>query len=231
MKNSTGTLAWIVAFLMLEVALVNFVDRPVSDFVRDLDSAHPEITNIFRAYTDFAKSAWYLWPAAGGLFLCWIFLHTAKTSVTQHQNLTRTSHNLAFFFASLALSGLITDSIKPVLGRARPVEMVRDHLYGFQPFTFDAAMNSMPSGHATTAAALASALIILLPRGRFFWIFLGVILASSRIMVNAHYVSDVLAGSAVGVVTTVVLVRLRNAQGMFPQLNGIFPIDKKPPLS
>jgi undecaprenyl-diphosphatase len=216
----------VLAFVLLEAALIFFVDRPLSEFLRGVAAAHPAFINVFHAYTDFGKSKWYLWPSGIALIACAIALRLPKASASQRQRLGRAAHNLAFFFGSIALSGLITDAIKPILGRARPVELLRDSAYGFQPWTFHAAWNGMPSGHATTAAALAAALVALFPRYNIIWILLGIALAASRVMVNAHYLSDVLAGSAVGILTTLWLASRRDHQGMFPVINGIFPIDK-----
>ena len=218
-------------FIAIEIALMYFVDRPVSDYVSDLDSSNQDIIDIFRIYTDLGKSAWYLWPSAFWLLVYALTLRFRPLAADARLRIVHKAHNMLFFFSSIALSGIVTDIIKPILGRARPVEIMRDQIFGFHPFTFHASMNSMPSGHTTTAAALATALIILSPRHKFLWVVVAIVLAISRIMVNAHFVSDVLAGSMVGVLTTIAVARLRNQQGMFPRINGIFPIDKKPPVS
>lgn len=215
-----------VIFVTIEFLLFSFVDRPVSTWVGEMDSTHKDIINIFRAHTDLGKSKWYLWPAAFALLVCAIACRTGT-----RPQLAKAGHKLLFFFISIALSGVVTDIIKPILGRARPVEIERQQLYGFYPFTFHASMNSMPSGHATTAAALAMTLCFLYPRYRMLWITFGFALAVSRVMVNAHYVSDVVAGMAVGIVTTRCLHNLWQQEGMFPRTRGIFPIDKKPPIS
>jgi undecaprenyl-diphosphatase len=56
----------------------------------------------------------------------------------------------------------------------------------------------MPSGHATTAYAAAVAIGAVWPRARVpMWIFAGVI-ALSRVVITAHYVSDVIAAAFVG---------------------------------
>ena len=222
---------YLICFILLETILILFVDRPVSDFMRTLETTQPAFIDFFRAITDFGRSKWYLWPAGIGLLTCVFLLRICTLTTEQRQHIVRSSHNLIFFFASIALSGIITDIFKPILGRARPVEMLREHQYGFQPFTFHAVWNGMPSGHATTAAALALALTLLFPRGRILWIVIGAVLAASRIIVNAHYLSDVMAGIMVGCLTTLWISRLRTDQGMFPVMKGIFPIDKSPPLS
>jgi membrane-associated phospholipid phosphatase len=59
---------------------------------------------------------------------------------------------------------------------------------------------SLPSGHAATAAGLAAALIWLYPKGRKLFPVLVVLVACHRIEAEAHYLSDVLGGAAVGVI-------------------------------
>jgi membrane-associated phospholipid phosphatase len=216
----------VLSFVLAEGLLIAFVDRPLSNYMRDMDANHPHFIDIFRAYTDFAKSKWYLWPSGFGILFCAVFLRIRPLTAEQRARIAACGHDLLFLFACVGLSGILTDMIKPILGRTRPVEMLRDGAYGFDPFNFHAAWNSMPSGHATTAAALACSLILLYPQRRFVWLVLGVVLASSRVMVNAHYLSDVLAGVAVGILTTVLLDRLRARNGMFPFTKGFFPIDK-----
>jgi undecaprenyl-diphosphatase len=100
-------------------------------------------------------------------------------------------------------------------------------IYAFRPFTFHAAWNSLPSGHATTAFALAFALIVFFPRWRMILIALAVILAVSRTMVNAHFLSDVLAGGIVGWLTVYMLQRVFVKNGVTLAIEHIYPQNRK----
>lgn len=216
----------LAAFIGFELFSFACIDRPVSDYMRGLAVARPEVTALFQATTDYAKSKWYLWPSGLALMLMAAALRLKTLPHGLHMRLAVAGHKLFFFFASIAASGLITDTIKPLLGRARPVAMLREQAYGFYPFVFSPIKNSMPSGHATTAAALAVSLSILFPRGRPAWIALGVYFAISRVVVNAHYLSDIVAGAAVGALTTLVLSSWNDKNGIYPMLCGIFPFDE-----
>jgi membrane-associated phospholipid phosphatase len=56
----------------------------------------------------------------------------------------------------------------------------------------------MPSGHSTTAFAAAVALGALWPRARpLLWLY-AVVIAASRVIIYAHYPSDVIAGACLG---------------------------------
>jgi membrane-associated phospholipid phosphatase len=82
----------------------------------------------------------------------------------------------------------------------------------------------MPSGHSATAFSLAFCLSKLYPRGRVLWFSFALLLASSRIMVDAHYLSDVFAGAALGWL----IAKLFSQYGISPLTSIIFPIDTRP---
>jgi undecaprenyl-diphosphatase len=56
----------------------------------------------------------------------------------------------------------------------------------------------MPSGHATTAFAAALAVGLVHPRLRWPLVVLAALIAISRVWLGVHYLSDVLAGAALG---------------------------------
>ncbi len=204
-----------LAFLLLEILLIAFVDRPLSECLRGIDIHNHALVNFFRAYTMFGKSVWYLWPTGIGALACFLLVKTGQFSLTKSQldRLRRVGFALAFVFACVAVSGIATDILKPIIGRARPLLLDRNGVYGFLPFSFHAAHNSLPSGHATTAFALALALTALFPRGKYWFYAFAVAIAVSRVMVNAHYLSDVFAGAVLGALTVVSLQNLFTRQG------------------
>src|SRR3954452_9792620 len=82
-----------------------------------------------------------------------------------------------------------------MIGRRRPSDL-GPWLYA--PFTWKPAFASMPSGHSTTAFAVAVAFGALFPRARWaLWAYAGLI-ALSRVVIAAHFPSDVIAGALVG---------------------------------
>ena len=107
-----------------------------------------------------------------------------------------------FLFAAVALSGLANDLIKVLVGRSRPGLLFSRGIYGFKPFTNQYYYASFPSGHANTIAALCYGLGVV--TGRFKFILLSIALAvmASRVIVGAHFPSDVLFGAYLGIVVT-----------------------------
>jgi membrane-associated phospholipid phosphatase len=72
----------------------------------------------------------------------------------------------------------------------------------------DSRFQSFPSAHTATAAGLAVALIWLYPHGWKLFPLLVVLVAGQRIEAEAHYLSDVLCGGAIGVAVATVCLRI-----------------------
>lgn len=67
---------------------------------------------------------------------------------------------------------------------------------------------SWPSNHATVAAAIAAACFFTLPRSAWFVAPVAALIAASRVAAGVHYVHDVLAGLALGLVGVTIAVAL-----------------------
>ena len=97
--------------------------------------------------------------------------------------------------ASIFAAGFITPAIKRVAGRSRP--LTNEGAFAFDPFSDN---ESFPSGHATNAFAVASVFAAhsdgwVVPAVAYT---LATGVAASRVNDNVHFVSDVLAGAAIG---------------------------------
>jgi len=117
----------------------------------------------------------------------------------------RASLSGLFLFASTAVSGLLADLVKLIAGRARPKLLVEQGIYGFDGFHFEHAWTSFPSGHSATGLSVAVTLSLLFPRYRLLFISVGLLIAASRVVLAQHYLSDVAAGSMLGVATAFLL--------------------------
>ncbi len=115
------------------------------------------------------------------------------------------SRKAFFVFLSIVFSGLLLNLVKTMIGRYRPRYFLADNLYGFQPFNFDFGMNGFPSGHSQTAWALMISLSLLFPRYTAAFVGSAALVAASRVFVSAHFVSDVLMGSYMGMFLTLYL--------------------------
>lgn len=149
------------------------------------------------ALTDAGKSGWILIPT-GVFALLTLFIDRDGMNRRQKLFLANWTAVAAFIFAAVGLSGLVATLLKRIIGRARPEEMADVGMLAFEHFAIDASFASFPSGHATTTGALAMALALLYPSMRRLIIPLAMLIASTRIVVGAHYVSDVVAGLMFG---------------------------------
>lgn len=113
------------------------------------------------------------------------------------------SINSSFFFLSrqifysLSLSLPLVYIMKILLGRARPELLVRD-MYGFYFMMENHHYHSFPSGHASVAACVFLPLLYYFPKYRIYWIVLPILLSSSRVLLNYHFASDVVASGILG---------------------------------
>lgn len=102
---------------------------------------------------------------------------------------------------------------KWVFGRTRPLRdgPSWDFFNGGLMGMFQHIDVSFPSGHTALAFATGEALAILLPRWRG-WFYAGAALVGiERISENAHYLSDVVAGAFLGVVSCRVVLKVADA--------------------
>ena len=97
--------------------------------------------------------------------------------------------------ASIIAGGLITPALKIVVGRERP--STTSAAFRFKPFSTN---SSFPSGHATEAFAVATAIAENYPAWWVQGLAYGTagLVGYARIEQNAHFASDVVAGSLVG---------------------------------
>lgn len=169
-----------------------YVDLPVAIASRTLDM---QIVSVFQVITRLGDSIWYLVPTA----LLFLLFHYAWKR-------EQWARWCLFIFSAVAISGLATNLFKWLAGRWRPKAYVQDQLYGFDFFGVGYEANSFPSGHATTIWAFCMTMTVLFPRYRLVWYVLAILVSISRVIVGAHYLSDVFAGAYVAVITVILLM-------------------------
>jgi undecaprenyl-diphosphatase len=159
----------------------------------------------FDEITDYGKSGWFLWPL-GLLFLALAALPARLSRISQAV-LAAVMVRIGFLFLAIAVPGLFVTTIKRMIGRARP--MVEGHIdpFLFSPFKWTAAYASLPSGHATTAFSVLVAFTSLFPRWRTEFLIYAGLISLSRMVVTAHFPSDVFAGALVGTIGTLMVRR------------------------
>ena len=172
---------------LLFIALVSYfyLDIVVANYFYEIKGP---IKTLFSQYiTKLGKSEWILILA-----ITLYFFYRKKCPSLAQQGL--------FIFTSIAVSGILVNVSKVIFSRYRPKAYFHDGLFGFDLFGFQTeyVYNSFPSGHSVTAMGLAIAMTLLMPKHKIWFLLFGVIVASSRFIITAHYVSDVLVGGLIG---------------------------------
>ena len=109
------------------------------------------------------------------------------------------TYSLAFI-ASLTLGSVVLHTIKLLLGRRRPRDDMEMGLYGFLPLSFNLEYNSFPSGHALTICCVAVIFTCVWPFLWPLWFAIAAVLAVTRALLTAHFLSDVLIGAGIGLI-------------------------------
>ena len=172
-----------------------FVDRQVAWFVHD-----------HRFYAD----EFLLWPPKVSDWLT--YLAVAGIFGLAVWRIWRPGGRLQTLLVAIAVNLVATNAIKSLLkgmfGRTWPTSWLGDNpsliangVYGFFPFHFDPAHGSFPSGHAADVMAVLSILWFSQPRWRLIYALVGFTICAALVVLNYHFVSDVIAGAMLGAAT------------------------------
>src|SRR5262245_37112932 len=165
---------------MLAPAVMNFITYRDHKLMRRINQWHPpRWVRLWALWATRAGDGW-LWYAVGLVIL--IFGGAQR-------------------FAALAAALLATGTgivlflkVKKATGRRRP--------HCFQPHCWATLLPpdqfSFPSGHTITAFAVSVSLIQFYPDLTAALLFCAISIAISRILLGMHFLSDVLAGAAIG---------------------------------
>lgn len=204
-----GTLAVASAFLFVDTQVILLVKQTHEPWVARLGSI-----------SDIGKAENYLIPALIIVLVSGIFIRFSKSPKRLNFWRLLRAHAL-FLFTAVAVSGIITDIIKPLIGRARPRLMEEFGAFHFVPLTLKSVFFSMPSGHATTMGAVTCALCLWFPKTRYVVLPLGFVLASTRVFALAHYPTDVIIGFGLGAIYTLFLAHwLQQRNACFTLINA-----------
>jgi membrane-associated phospholipid phosphatase len=198
-----GVVCMVALTVAAIVASMFFLDAAASDWARQLP---PWLAGPADEITNFGLSSRFLYPLGFILLVLAAFAAPSLPPMTQGV-LVALAARCGFLFVAIALPSLFDTTVKRLIGRARPYVGNHDNPFAYKPFIWRPEYASMPSGHATTAAAAAIAIGAIWPRTRpLMWLY-ALIIMSTRVVINVHHPSDVLAGALVGIVGALMVRR------------------------
>ena len=114
--------------------------------------------------------------------------------------------NVLYFFVLTNLIMLICGVLKITAGRARPY-LIDENIVGFYFFSVKNAYLSFPSSHSAIATAFALVWKRLYKLNNSIFLF-PLLICSARILLKAHFATDVLFGLGIGVFSTMLMNKL-----------------------
>ncbi len=115
-----------------------------------------------------------------------------------------------FLLLSITTNAVVCNIIKRILGRARPTLLFHHDIYGFTLLKSQVAYLSFPSGHSMLITSFMLGLCFLFTRYWIAFVLLFLVISLSRIVVTAHYLSDVVAGMYLSILIVPWLVSFWN---------------------
>ncbi|SEE56005.1 Glycosyltransferase involved in cell wall bisynthesis [Rhizobiales bacterium GAS188] len=203
-RDSLPSFGSLVAAILLIVAVGLVFDAPIAAAMRHLPH---RLVNVFAQVTILGEGWVVMLPA--GLIALW-FARVSLVASTRREAARALLHadRALLVLAAVVVPSVVTTLVKHVIGRLRPRYFESLGAFHFEPLSLAASKASFPSGHATTIAALAVAVGVVEPRWRRVAAILVAVIFASRIAVEAHYVSDVVAGGLIGMAGAHLVLRL-----------------------
>ncbi len=198
-KSTTRSIVLGVCLVALASVSTAWLDQAIARWLHDTDPSRLQVAATVAELGD--SLYWFI-----GLPIALAAFYVAKRPEAARWCL--------FAVASIATSGIAAGILKTACSRWRPPSWIHDGAFdgpiGMSVFEFATqhARVSFPSGHSTTMFALASVACLRWPRWSLAFIAIGVAVAGARVIQNTHWLSDVLAGAALGWFTPPLVMRV-----------------------
>lgn len=197
----------LLVLLLINIFLSYNIDVGFYNYFSKLNYGHGAIylKEFFVEITKLGDSLWYF-VLIPFVFLISFFFE--KTKLLTYKNYSKIKSFSIFSFSYLLIVGTITQLLKHLIGRPRPNHTDFSENFDFNFFTTDSAFHSFPSGHSSTIVSVVLVAGLLIPSLRVFFYFFGFIIAISRVVVGAHFVTDVIAGALVSIILYKIFLKI-----------------------
>ena len=174
-------------YLLIGALFFLLFDYSIASFFHSLNY---QTKSLFGTLTHFGDSLYFFIPT----ILTWALVKIIKS---KNQIMNTISEISLFIFLNILLSGIVTQILKHIIGRPRPVLFNGFDLKSLDIIHFDSKWHSFPSGHSATIFAFIFCMIFLFPKIKNILITIAIIIASTRVIVGAHFISDIFGGALV----------------------------------
>lgn len=188
-----------VFLVIASVLSIFYVDQPLTRWIHNsFQGGYDPVARFFTKMGD--ADTYFLISILGYL---WARLFAPRLShLSFVRRVAEARGHFSYMFISFFLSGMIVLSLKAIFGRCRPYFDPDFIPLNFQPFTLNPDWQSYPSGHTQVGFTLATFLSTLYPRYTPYFFILASFIGLSRVILEKHYLGDVLAGAYVGILGT-----------------------------
>ena len=190
----------ILIILLANVLLSYRADLSIYDYFYNLNYGVETIylKNFFIKVTELGDSFWYF----SIVLLIFVLSFVGRFFKIISSKSYFFLRNLSIFsFVYLSFTGIATQILKHIIGRPRPNHADFEKGFDFNFFSTDASFHSFPSGHSSTVFSVVLILSLLVPRLKIFFLFFGSVVAISRVVVGAHYTTDIISGGLLALIS------------------------------
>ena len=184
-KNLKAELILLALTILVVLVLGNTEYKITNTFFTFLNST--EDVNFKQFFTNITLAGDSFWVFSSSTLVCFFCFFLKKNSIFCKKAFV----NSFFMFSATLTTGLLTQIVKHIVGRSRPNHAAND-LFIF--FNFDSTFHSFPSGHTSTIFLVALVFSLFTPKLRYFYFCCAGIIGLSRVVVGAHFFTDIIGG-------------------------------------
>jgi membrane-associated phospholipid phosphatase len=220
-KNLVTTLSMLSICVILVIYCYFYIDKPVAEFFYVYHGL-TKTESLLRISVRFSTVLLEYLPPF--IFLFFLLKNNIFRPLGKNEKV----------FMAIALSATLATSIKNILkfvfGRYWPATFIgnnpswlQSHKYGFNFFHSGASYNSFPSGHTAAIFAIMTIIWIIYPKWRWLSMLSCATMMISLVVLDYHFVSDVIAGMFLGIITAqnITYYFLRPHTNIEPKLHDI----------
>jgi membrane-associated phospholipid phosphatase len=212
---------------------------PILGLLAAQTEAHRADEWLYRTINGLGPGPEWLWTLLDPHTRNYLMLIVLALGAAAVTNLRSVPATFARVFGSALLAWVLLEAVYAVYNRPRPEEVIADPTLNGHSW---AHLNSFPSGHMAITAALAVAVALAFPRFRFvLWGYVAAV-ALTRVFFGAHFPLDVLAGTALGTASAILVAQpsslvatvaplraaLERIGSMRATLGGVAPAPRRP---